>query len=161
MTEYGHGDPISVEKSTGDDAFEMKLFEYKVNISNCPILTADPNESAIHCDEYYCMRECKLGFEPMYPQKVFCKRNDDSGAVWATHDDGGEHVTLGGCKVIELETVEFHGGAIHRLGNPRSATDLCYIRSLISTLDLGRLWIPDIDQKATQRTTGQQKLSIV
>ena len=109
----------------------MKLFEYKVNILNCPILTADPNESAIYCDEYYCMRECKIGFEPMYPQKVFCKRNDETGAFWATKD--GE-ATLGGCKVIELETVEFHGGAIHRHGNPRTAysTDIFYERSVDS-----------------------------
>ena len=82
-------------------------------------MVADPNASATHCDEYYCIRECKSGFKPMHPTKVFCQKKDDSPANWASKQGPA---TLGGCERIEHEKVETNSGTIHRLGIQRRRT---------------------------------------
>ena len=97
-----------------DDGYELKSFAIKIPIQNCQPIAADQNQREIMCDSYYCMRKCKDGFRSSHPMKVFCKKDDASGGIWATND--GE-ATLGPCELVQMESVETDSGIMHRNGS--------------------------------------------
>ena len=62
------------------------------NFSKCPAIEAVENEKKAGpiCEDDKCMRQCKNGFEPAQPKKVFCIKKPNGNFKW----DG----ELGGCE---------------------------------------------------------------